>query len=101
MGLSEVPVAKCIDTLPDAFTVDVILTDQTLSSFDHSFDPVQVQLHGCGEILVFLDGSLDCFYSSGQLHVSQCGLLKGEHGKQRNCFLVQKLSENNFNEKMS
>lgn len=36
------PVGESVDALPDAFRVDVVLADQTLSSLDHSFDPVQV-----------------------------------------------------------
>lgn len=78
--LHVVPVGEGIDAFPDAFRVDVALADQTLSSLDHSFDPVQVQLHGGGEVLVFLDGGFDCFHRGGQLHVSQGRLLEDERG---------------------
>lgn len=66
-----VPVGEGVDTFFDAFRVDVTLADQTLSSLDHSFDPVQVQLHGGGEVLVFLYGGFDSFHRRGQLHVSE------------------------------
>lgn len=69
--LYEVPFGEGVDTLLDAFRVDVTLADQTLSGLDHRFDPVQVQLHCGGEVLVLLDGGFDCFHRGGQLHVSQ------------------------------
>lgn len=86
-----VPVGEGVDTFPDAFRVDVTLADQTLSRLNHSFDPVQVQLHGGGEVLVFLYGSFDCFHRGGQLHVSEGRLLENEHGIQYGDFLVVKV----------
>lgn len=76
-----VPVGKGVDAFPDAFGVDVALADQTLSSLDHSFDPVQVQLHGGSEVLVFLYGGFDCFHRGGQLHVSEGRFLQKERKK--------------------
>lgn len=60
-----VPVGERVNAFPDAFRVDVTLADQALSGLDHSFDPVQVQLHGGGKVLVFLYGSFDCFHCGG------------------------------------
>ncbi len=70
------PVGERVDALPDALRVDVTLADQTFSGLDHSFDSVQVQLHGGGEVLVLLYGSFNCFHCGGQLHMSQGRLLK-------------------------
>lgn len=81
-GLYEVPFGEGVDTFLDAFRVDVTLADQTLSGLDHGFDPVQVQLHRGGEVLVFLDGGFNCFHSGGQLHMSKGWLLKNGHGIQ-------------------
>lgn len=88
-----VPVGEGVDTFPDAFRVDVTLADQTLSRLNHSFDPVQVKLHGGGEVLVFLYGSFDCFHCGGQLHVSEGRLLENEHGIQYGDFLVVKVNK--------
>ncbi|TNN65918.1 hypothetical protein EYF80_023918 [Liparis tanakae] len=63
------PGAQGVDAFLDAVGVDVALADQTLSSLDHSFDAVQVQLHGGGEVLVFLYGGLHRFHRGGQLHL--------------------------------
>lgn len=71
-----VPVGKSVDALLNAFRVDVVLADQTFSCLDHSFDPVQVQLHGGGEVLVFLYSRFHCFHCGGQLHVSERRLLE-------------------------
>lgn len=71
-----VPVGKSVDALLNAFRVDVVLADQTFSCLDHSFDPVQVQLHGGGEVLVFLYSRFHCFHCGGQLHVSKRRLLE-------------------------
>lgn len=73
-----VPVGECVDAFPDTFRVDVALADQTLAGLDHSFDPVQVQLHGGGEVLVFLYGCFNRFHCGGQLHVSKGRFLEGE-----------------------
>lgn len=81
-GLYAVPFGEGVDTFLDAFRVDVTLADQTLSGLDHGFDPVQVQLHRGGEVLVFLDGGFNCFHSGGQLHMSKGWLLKNGHGIQ-------------------
>lgn len=75
-----VPVGEGVDAFLDAVGVDVALADQTLSSLDHSFDPVQVQLHGGGEVLVFLYGGLHRFHRGRQLHVSEGRLLESEDG---------------------
>lgn len=77
--LSAVPAGEGVNAFPDAVRVDVTLADQTLSGLDHSFDPVQVQLHGGGEVLVLLYGGLHRFYRGGQLHVSEGRLLENEH----------------------
>lgn len=71
MSCVGVPVGEGVDAFPDAVGVDVTLADETLSCLDHSFDPVQVQFHGGGEVLVFFYGSFNCFHGGGQFHVSQ------------------------------
>lgn len=40
--LVHLPVGEGVDAFPNTFRVDIALADQTLSSFDHSFDPMQV-----------------------------------------------------------
>lgn len=70
-----VPVGERVDAFLDAVGVDVALADQTLPGLDHRFDSVQVQLHGGGEVFVFLDGGLHRFHCGGKLHVSKRRLL--------------------------
>lgn len=72
------PLGESVDTLPDSLGVDVVLADQAFSRLDHSFDPVQVQLHGGSEILMFLDGAFDRFHRGGELHVGQSRFLEEE-----------------------
>lgn len=78
-----VPVGEGVDAFLDAVRVDVALADEALPGLDHGFDPVQVQLHGGGEVLVFLYGSLHRLHRGGQLHVSQGRLLEEEEKKKK------------------
>lgn len=74
-----VPVGEGVNAFADALRVDVTLADQTLSRLYHSFDPVQVELHGGGEVLVLLYGSFNGFHCGGQFYVSEGRLLQNKH----------------------
>lgn len=74
-----VPVGEGVNAFADALRVDVTLADQTLSRLYHSFDPVQVELHGGGEVLVLLYGSFNGFHCGGQFYVSKGRLLEDKH----------------------
>lgn len=74
-----VPVGEGVNAFADALRVDVTLADQTLARLNHSFDPVQVELHGGGEVLVLLYGSFNCFHCGGQLYVSEGRLLEHKY----------------------
>lgn len=94
-----VPVGEGVDAFADALRVDVTLADQTLSRLNHSFDPVQVELHGGGEVLVLLYGSFNCFHCGGQFYVSERRLLENKHEIYRGdkstpqCFPYQRTSD--------